>query len=73
MTWPTATRDSQVSNYRDVAKRLLTGVRSAHTELFSLMLAEKAHRIRGRYTDAYEKLDKAMRDAEEAMKTKGGT
>ncbi len=59
-----------MSKYRDVAKRLLTGVRYAHTELFALMLAEKAARVRGRYTDAYEKLEKAMRDAEEALKSK---
>ncbi len=56
-----------MSKYKTIAQRLLTAVRAAHTELFALMLAEKAHRARGRFTDAYEKLDKAMREAEKAL------
>ena len=59
-----------MSKYKDVAKRLLAGVRDAHTELFALMLAEKAARVRGRYSDAYDKLHKAMCDAEEALQEK---
>jgi heme oxygenase len=59
-----------MSNYKSVAKRLLAGIRDAHTELFALMLAEKAARVRGRYTDAYERLSKAMHEAEEALKAK---
>jgi hypothetical protein len=59
-----------MGNFKSIARRLLAGVRDAHTELFALMLAEKAARVRGRYTDAYEKLNKAMLDAEEALKEK---
>jgi hypothetical protein len=55
-------------NYKNALKNLLTGVRHAHTELFALMLAEKAQKVRGRYTDAYERLDKAMHAAEEELK-----
>jgi hypothetical protein len=55
-------------NYKAVAKQLLTGARAAHTELFALSLAEKAARVRGRYTDAFQRLDKAIREAEAALK-----
>ena len=37
------------NNYKNVTKRLLAGVREAHTELFALMLAERAAKVRGRY------------------------
>jgi hypothetical protein len=59
-----------MTNYKSVAKRLLAAVRDAHTELFALMLAERAARVRGRYTDAYQKLNKAMLEAEDALKDK---
>src|SRR5262249_751529 len=56
------------TNYKNVAQRLRAGVREAHAELFALMLAERAAKVRGRYTDAYDRLEKAMREAEEALK-----
>ena len=40
-----------MSNYKNALKRLLAGVRGAHTELFALMLAERAAKVRGRYTE----------------------
>lgn len=51
-----------------VNTQLLAAAREACTELFALMLSEKAHRVRGRYTDSWEKLDKAIRAAEETLR-----
>lgn len=55
-------------NYKSVASKLLTAARYAHTELFALMLSEAAHKVDGRYTDAYRRLDKAIQEAEAALK-----
>jgi len=35
------------------------------------MLAEKAHKLRGRYTDPFEQLDSAIGEAEEAHEAEG--
>lgn len=43
---------------------LLNAARTARAEFFALKLAESAHKISGRYTDAWERLDKAIREAE---------
>lgn len=55
-------------NYKSVASKLLTAARTAHAELFALMLSEKAHKVHGRFSDAFERLDKAIKEAEEALK-----
>jgi hypothetical protein len=55
-------------NYKAALSKLVTAARTAHAELFALMLSEKAHRVDGRFTDAYRRLDKALREAEEALK-----
>jgi hypothetical protein len=47
---------------------LLNAARTARSEFFALMLSEKAHKVHGRFTDAYERLDKAIREAEDALK-----
>jgi hypothetical protein len=47
---------------------LLNAARTARAEFFALMLSEKAHKVHGRYTDAWERLDKAIRAAEDALK-----
>jgi hypothetical protein len=53
---------------KSVNRELLEAARQARTVLFHLMLAEKAARAIGTYTAAYEKLDKAVREAEAAVK-----
>lgn len=50
---------------------LLAAARTARDEFFALMLAEKAHKVHGRYTDCWERLDKAIRSAEETLKDEG--
>jgi hypothetical protein len=49
-------------------KQLLAAAREAREVFFHLMLAEQAHKVRGTYTEAYERLDKAIRAAEGAIK-----
>lgn len=55
-------------NYKAIARQLLNAVRPAHAELFALMLAEMSQKVEGRYTDAFKRLDRAMKDAEAALK-----
>jgi hypothetical protein len=57
-----------MANSTAVLRKLLVAARYAHTELFALMLAEKAHKVQGRYTETFEGLDKALKGAEEALK-----
>jgi hypothetical protein len=57
-------------NYKTDLSKLVIAAKTAHQELFALMLSEKAHRVHGRFTDAYQRLDKAINDAEEALKNK---
>jgi hypothetical protein len=51
-------------------RNLLTAAKEARTVLFHLMLAEQAQRVRGTYTDIHQKLDKAIREADETPKDK---
>jgi hypothetical protein len=44
---------------KSVNRQLLQAAQHARTVLFNLMLAERAEKVRGTYTEAYEKLDKA--------------
>ena len=53
---------------KQVNTELLAGAREARNILFHLMLAEQAQKMRGTYTEAYEKIDKAIRAAEEKIK-----
>jgi hypothetical protein len=46
---------------------LLNAARTARAELFALKLSEHAHKVSGRYTDAWERLDRAIRAAEEEI------
>lgn len=57
-----------IRNYKAVARQLLNSARTAHAELFALMLAEMAQKVTGRYTDAFQRLDRAMKEAEAALK-----
>jgi hypothetical protein len=57
---------------KSVNKQLLDAAQHVRTVLFNLMLAEKAQRVRGVYTDAYEKLNKAVREAEDLVKAPDG-
>jgi ABC-type uncharacterized transport system YnjBCD ATPase subunit len=59
-----------LSKYKNALKQLLSGVQTARTELLALMLAEKAAKLRGRYTEAFERFDKAVRAAEKVLATK---
>lgn len=62
----------QVSrNYKATLSKLVIAARTADAELFALMLSEKAHRVHGRYTDAYQRLHRALKDAEEVLKNTG--
>lgn len=46
---------------------LLNAARTAREEFFALKLVEAREKRHGRYTDCWERLDKAIKAAEEAM------
>lgn len=54
---------------KQINTQLLEAARTARAELFALMLSEKAHKVSGRYTDAWARLDKAVKAAEAELKT----
>jgi hypothetical protein len=51
----------------DVNRQLLTAAEEARSVLFPIMLAEKAHRLRGPFTEAVKLLDEAIGAARKEM------
>jgi len=57
-----------MANAKALLRKLLQAARYARTELFALMISEKAHKVQGRYTETFERLDKVISEVEEALK-----
>jgi hypothetical protein len=49
---------------KQINTALLNAARTAREEFFALKIVEQANKVHGRYTDAWERLDKAIKDAE---------